>query len=204
MGVVVLGYITPRNKSTAGAPMNEPPRKQHISVYSLDPVSNETLVLRAPPGQMTLLILVDQANKKELFVEAQKAIKYQIERMEGWQFSYLQVDEYSSWYEQLTNRALDTQDVKKVIGNILAINAHRMYYCLYNARTQIAAYRASQQYSQVNPESVGFGDSDSDTDDGNELHIDNFYAPLPMWIDRLYDGSTPRIRVTEWPTIDPR
>ncbi|XP_033107710.1 dnaJ homolog subfamily C member 16-like isoform X3 [Anneissia japonica] len=213
--MVIIGYMSSihiwicklffnRSKSNVGAPMNEPPRKQHISVYSLDPISNETLVLRAPPGQMTLLILINQANEKELVVEAEKAIKCQIERMEGWHLSCLQVDKYSSWYEQLTNQTLGTQDVKEVVGNILAINGHRMYYCLYNARTQIATYRASHQCSQVSPESVGFGDSDSDTDDENEFLIDNFYAPLPIWIDRLYDGSAKRIQVTEWPTFDPR
>ncbi|XP_071946115.1 dnaJ homolog subfamily C member 16-like [Antedon mediterranea] len=204
MAVMMTGYLSPKNKSAPEqSRMNEPPRRQHISVYSLNPESNDTLILTAPPGKMTLLIIVDEASKNELFVEAQNAIKYQINRMQGWQFSFLQVDQYSFWYEQLTNQRPGTLDVNNVIGNILAINAHRKYYCLYDAQTQMSAYRAAHKNVQVNPESVGFSDSDSGSDEETgRVSVRNLYAPLSMWMDRLYDGSISRINVNEWPTFD--
>jgi hypothetical protein len=80
---------------------------------------------------------------------------------------------------------------------VLAINGPRKSFCIYHA---------ASERNKPHKELGKFLGMDSDTDSENEpeseiLFETDLLSRLGTWMERLCEGSIPKIRIDEWPKM---
>ena len=65
-----------------------------------------------------------------------------------------------------------------------------------------------KQHGNNITKAVGFGDSDSESSDNegrvreeNVMFEEELLTGLPIWMDRLFDGSVKKVRLSYWPEM---
>lgn len=98
---------------------------------------------------------------------------------------------------------------------MLALNGRRKYFSIYHASANLSQrhHRHNQQASSFG-DFLGFDEADAadweteedDDNDNADKHdtklLDSMLLNgLPMWLDRLCEGSLTRLRLSEWPAM---
>lgn len=127
-------------------------------------------------------------------------------------FAFLQLEYNIRWYKTLLERSVDDMkldkiNIKNCIGTVLALNGFRKYYYIYSARKGRDFIRKRNNVSQA----LGFDDLDEKSDDEGQEEVqkegeDYFYVDevldgLALWLDKIFDGSIKRIRISQWPDM---
>ena len=102
---------------------------------------------------------------------------------------------------------LDKINIKNCLGTVLAINGFRKYYYIYSVRKGREFIRRRNNVSKA----LGLDDLDEKSDedevkDAKKVEDDYYFVEelldgLHLWLDKVFDGSIKRIRITEWPEM---
>merc|ERR1712008_255229 len=142
-------------------------------------------------------------------------------------FGFMFIEKGLSWYTELLEQTT-TEDInnsekkinaKNCVGTVLTLSGHRRYFSMYHAQHPEGA---NTRFSNTNSGSaMGFDDnSDSEQEldpeqnvrkrnvqEGNEHRTgdnrksmqEHLLDGLPLWLDRLFEGSTQRYYINYWP-----
>ncbi|GFR97197.1 DnaJ-like protein subfamily C member 16 [Elysia marginata] len=187
------------------------PDNQTIHLYELRYETFQNLVSEADTG-LTITLLVDEHSKEKLMRKFAE-IMQPFTRYSALTFAFLQLEYYLDWYRHLLEASLDftvTLDSinnRNCIGSVLAINGFRKYYYIYHPKRARRWMR--KQHGNNITKAVGFGDSDSDSSDNegrareeNVMFEEELLTGLPIWMDRLFDGSVKKVRLSYWPEMN--
>ncbi|KAK3785651.1 hypothetical protein RRG08_023906 [Elysia crispata] len=186
------------------------PDNQTIHLYELRYETFQNFVSEADTG-LTITLLVDEHSKEKLMHKFAQ-IMQPFTRYSALTFAFLQLEYYLDWYRHLLEASLDftvTLDSinnRNCIGSVLAINGYRKYYYIYHPKRARRWMR--KQHGNNITKAVGFGDSDSESSDNegrvreeNVMFEEELLTGLPIWMDRLFDGSVKKVRLSYWPEM---
>jgi DnaJ family protein C protein 16 len=121
-------------------------------------------------------------------------------------FAFLQLEYNINWYRTLLEESiddvkLDQINIKNCIGTVLALNGYRKYYYIYSAKKARQFIRHRNNVS----EALGLHDLDEKSDEEDDIKdyffLDEVLDGLTIWLDKIFDGSIKRIRITNWPEM---
>uniref|UniRef100_A0A915KJ04 Uncharacterized protein n=1 Tax=Romanomermis culicivorax TaxID=13658 RepID=A0A915KJ04_ROMCU len=125
--------------------------------------------------------------------------------------------------EQHSTFGLEIINPKNVVGTVLALNGFRQYFCIYHPKYAPSlegyGHKASRKQCKNgsflgfdDDENFGLSDEENDSDSEREaeqmrqkilnkksLNLDELLDGLPNWLDRLFEGSSRRYYVQQWP-----
>ncbi|WAR14010.1 DJC16-like protein [Mya arenaria] len=162
-----------------------------LEEIQLDYRMYQELVTEADTG-LTVVILVDK-DSKDTLVKEYSALT----------FAFLQLEYNLKWYKSLLQLSvddfkLDGINIKNCIGTVLAINGFRKYYYIYSAKNGRKYIRKRNNVS----EALGLDEADEKSDEEeNFFYLDEILDGLALWMDKIFDGSIKRIRITQWPEL---
>ncbi|XP_011498447.1 PREDICTED: dnaJ homolog subfamily C member 16 [Ceratosolen solmsi marchali] len=179
------------------------------------------LVRLLKPGCRTIVLLVDAQSKLKLLPSFHRAV-WPYRKNKTLLFSHLSLERGLEWYKRILILSLPEPrelniNAKNCVGTVLSLNGHRKYFSMYHAKhpecrkgkgstkriEKITKQLARPQDAEAGA-FIGF-DSSTDSDvSQNELQDDFLYQDklldgLPMWLDRLFEGSTQRYYINYWP-----
>ncbi|XP_052819876.1 dnaJ homolog subfamily C member 16-like [Mya arenaria] len=174
---------------------------KNLNLYELDYRMYQELVTEADTG-LTVVILVDKDSKDTLVKEFAKIV-HPYSRYSALTFAFLQLEYNLKWYKSLLQLSvddfkLDGINIKNCIGTVLAINGFRKYYYIYSAKNGRKYIRKRNNVS----EALGLDEADEKSDEEeNFFYLDEILDGLALWMDKIFDGSIKRIRITQWPEL---
>ncbi|XP_045161432.1 dnaJ homolog subfamily C member 16-like [Mercenaria mercenaria] len=177
---------------------------KNLNMYELDYRTYAELVSEADTG-LTITILVDKETKDRLVKQFAKIV-HPYSRYSALTFAFLQLEYNITWYrtlleETLDDVKLDKINIKNCIGTVLALNGYRKYYYIYSAKRARQFIRARNNVS----EALGLHDLDEKSDEEDDIKdyffLDEVLDGLTIWMDKIFDGSIKRIRITKWPEM---
>jgi DnaJ family protein C protein 16 len=122
----------------------------------------------------------------------------------------MRLEYYIGWFQQLLEDGLEAKvplsniNVRNCIGTVLAINGFRKYFYVYQPKRARKWIRKTDNVTQA----IGFFDTDEESaNEGDEedekskvLFVDELLTGLTFWMDKVFDGSVTKIRITNWTT----
>nr|KAG5695354.1 hypothetical protein BaRGS_006578 [Batillaria attramentaria] len=191
-------------------PPSSTPDNQTIHLYELRDVTFNNLVKEADTG-LTIIVLVDEDSKDKLLRKFAE-IMQPYSRYSALTFGFMRLEYYIAWYQHLLETSLSNKvtlnsiNIRNCIGTVLALNGYRKYYYIYHPR-RAQKWICSQSRSVG--QAMGFMDSDSDSDteahreaeNDDVLFVNELLSGLPIWMDRVFDGSVRKVRLDYWPEM---
>lgn len=147
-------------------------------------------------------------------------------------FSFLNGDKHRHWMPSLLrsahesaqgeNHSDDDEEAADYGGHVLALNGHKKYFCLFRpvftgddssseastcssssrrksrSRSRSSSHSRSRSHSR---EEGAVPKKSSSRATSIELH--HKLDRLGLWMERLMEGTLPRLRVPAWPTLSP-
>ncbi|BFZ23270.1 hypothetical protein BsWGS_26309 [Bradybaena similaris] len=183
---------------------------QTIHLYELRCETFHNLVSESDTG-LTITLLVDEHTKDKLMRRFAE-IMQPFSRYSALTFAFLQLEYYLDWYRHLLELSLDFKvtlesiNNRNCVGTVLAINGDRKYYYIYHPKRARKWIR--HQRGRNVTKAVGFGDSDTDSSEGegksreeNVIFEDELLTGLSIWMDRVFDGTVKKVRLQYWPEM---
>lgn len=199
--------------------------KQELKLHALRAETYNGLCVLLKPGCRTLILFIDNKSSRKL-VSQFHAMVWPYRKNKSLMFGYLNIERKQSreWFKDILLEALppDTPlaiNPRNCIGTVLSINGYRKYFCMYHAKLT-GQYGAKSKDNTIKGKGLGaylgYNDSDySDTDEEADLERglhkhkaepspeylleDKLLDGFPNWLDRLFEGTTPRFYIEAWP-----
>jgi len=197
------------------------PGQQPVPELKLIEFKAETyngLVRLLRPGCRTIILICDIDSKNALVSKFFK-IMWPYRRNKTLNFGYLFIEKGLPWYtellEQTTTEGISNSEkkinAKNCVGTVLTLNGHRRYFCMYHAQHP----EGGRQNFTNSGSAMGFDEnSDSEQEIDPEQNVrrripgngenrqnlqEHLLDGLPLWLDRLFEGSTQRYYINYWP-----
>ncbi|KAL3862741.1 hypothetical protein ACJMK2_008694 [Sinanodonta woodiana] len=181
-----------------------------IHMYELRSSTYKELVKEADTG-LTIVVLVDKESKDKLLQEFSKIV-LPYSRYSALTFGFVQLEYHISWFRHLLQDGthslmnLSHINIHNCVGTVLALNGFRKCYYVYIAKRARKWIIDTRNVTQA----LGLMDSDFNSDEEQEnedakasnlLFIDDLLVGLQVWLDKVFDGSVKKIKITEWPDM---
>ncbi|BES96863.1 DnaJ domain [Nesidiocoris tenuis] len=215
------GYKKEKNGLKTDGPNGYTPE---LKIHDMRAETYNALVHLLRPGCRTILLLCDTQSKPRLLPKFHKYV-WPYRKNKALMFATLNLDRGLGWYSELLGQSLVEPrklniNPRNCVGTVLALNGMRKYFCVYHAKHPEGSSRANGRMKKivsrqlgVNPAGafMGFDDntSESDLSDVEQgkpndkmddvIYLDQLLDGLPMWLDRLFEGSTHRYYLNYWP-----
>ncbi|KAL4220901.1 DnaJ molecular chaperone y domain [Mactra antiquata] len=178
--------------------------QKNLNLYELDYRTYHELVSEADTG-LTIALFVDKDCKDRL-IKQYASIVHPYSRYSGLTFAFLQLEDNINWYRRLLEYSvddlkLDNINIHNCVGTVLAINGYRKYYYIYSAKRARQFIRKRNNVS----EALGLHDLDEHSDEEDEIKnyffLDEVLDGLSLWMDKIFDGSIRKVRISKWPEM---
>ena len=147
-------------------------------------------------------------------------------------FSFLNADKHRHWMPSLLRSATDVmqseghsdedEESSDYTGHVLALNGHKKYFCLFrpvftgddpNDSSSETSFSDSRRKSRSRSRSSSHSRSRSHSrEDGavprrgssraTSIEVHHKLDRLGLWMERLMEGTLPRLRVPAWPALE--
>lgn len=144
-------------------------------------------------------------------------------------FSFLNADKHRHWMPSLVRSAYeaaqgeghsdDDEESADYSGHVLALNGHKKYFCLFrpvftgdDSSSEASSSSSSRRKSRSRSRSSSHSRSRSHSrEDGavpkksssraTSIEVHHKLDRLGLWMERLMEGTLPRLRVPAWPSL---
>lgn len=127
--------------------------------------------------------------------------------------AYLELDkQHKLWYlNLLRSTSMMSCEVlescyAKANGTVLAVYGQKRYYWIFQGKRNITRTRKNQRGGAefLGMENSGSDDSDSDSEtlQSRQPTRIGLLKDLDNWLDRFYEGTIPKYKVSDWPALD--
>uniref|UniRef100_A0A3B4A6B6 DnaJ homolog subfamily C member 16 n=1 Tax=Periophthalmus magnuspinnatus TaxID=409849 RepID=A0A3B4A6B6_9GOBI len=189
---------SPEDTGDRGSTSSRPPKKDFVEVTELTDVTYISNLVRLRPGHINVVLVLSDASKNVLLRKFAKEV-FSFSGTQTLHFSFLNSDKHGRWMPSLLRSArsddLDPEEeYSDFTGHVLALNGHKRYFCLF--RPVFTGDQSAD--SSLSDASVCSRKSRSRSRSKLHHKLDR----LGLWMERLMEGTLPRIHVTAWPQLD--
>lgn len=206
---------------------SRPPKKDFVEVTELTDITYTSNLVRLRPGHINVVLVLSDASKNVLLRKFAKEV-FSFSGTQTLHFSFLNLDKHGAWMPSLLRSARpedleDEQDFSDFTGHVLALNGHKRYFCLFRpvftgdesaadssssdasvcsrkSRSRSRSSSKSRSRSHSREDGAAGGKRGSGRATSIELH--HKLDRLGLWMERLMEGTLPRVHVPAWPSLD--
>uniref|UniRef100_A0A8C7Z5A6 DnaJ homolog subfamily C member 16 n=1 Tax=Oryzias sinensis TaxID=183150 RepID=A0A8C7Z5A6_9TELE len=200
------GESKPQNSKQKESPTtqneeNRSSRKDFVEVTELTDVTYTSNLVKLKPGHINVVLVLTNASKNTLLRKFAKEV-FSFSGSQTLHFSFLNADKHRHWmasllrsacFDQQSESHSDDEDSPDCAGYVLALNGHKKYFCLF--RPVFTGDNHSGSSSETSFSSDSYGRATS-------IEVHHKLDRLGLWMERLMEGTLPRIQVPVWPTLD--
>uniref|UniRef100_A0A8C7Z1I3 DnaJ homolog subfamily C member 16 n=1 Tax=Oryzias sinensis TaxID=183150 RepID=A0A8C7Z1I3_9TELE len=197
------GESKPQNSKQKESPTtqneeNRSSRKDFVEVTELTDVTYTSNLVKLKPGHINVVLVLTNASKNTLLRKFAKEV-FSFSGSQTLHFSFLNADKHRHWmasllrsacFDQQSESHSDDEDSPDCAGYVLALNGHKKYFCLF--RPVFTGDNHSGSSSETSFSS----------DSRRPIEVHHKLDRLGLWMERLMEGTLPRIQVPVWPTLD--
>ncbi|XP_022905237.1 dnaJ homolog subfamily C member 16 [Onthophagus taurus] len=201
--------VTNNNVSNGSISVYQP----ELKIHELRSEKYHGLVRLLKPGCRTILLILDMQSRQQLIPPFHKAV-WPYRKNKTLMFAYMYIERGISWFKELLElsimdtRELKIQNPRNCVGTVLALNGHRKYFCMFHAkhtelnhglRKKLKLY-SIQKKDLETAAFIAFDESSSSDSDKEDVLLEgDLLDGLPIWLDKLFEGTTQRFRINYWP-----
>uniref|UniRef100_A0A8C7Z3R3 DnaJ homolog subfamily C member 16 n=1 Tax=Oryzias sinensis TaxID=183150 RepID=A0A8C7Z3R3_9TELE len=207
------GESKPQNSKQKESPTtqneeNRSSRKDFVEVTELTDVTYTSNLVKLKPGHINVVLVLTNASKNTLLRKFAKEV-FSFSGSQTLHFSFLNADKHRHWmasllrsacFDQQSESHSDDEDSPDCAGYVLALNGHKKYFCLFRPvftgdNHSGSSHSRSRSRSREDGVKRGYGRATS-------IEVHHKLDRLGLWMERLMEGTLPRIQVPVWPTLD--
>uniref|UniRef100_A0A671WNE4 DnaJ homolog subfamily C member 16 n=1 Tax=Sparus aurata TaxID=8175 RepID=A0A671WNE4_SPAAU len=169
-----------------------PPKKDFVEVTELTDITYTSNLVKLRPGHINVVLVLTNASKTALLRKFAKEV-FSFSGTQTLHFSFLNADKHRHWMPSLLRSATDVmqseghsdedEESSDYTGHVLALNGYKKYFCLFR------------------PVFTGDDPNDSSSETSSHSREDGLDR-LGLWMERLMEGTLPRLRVPAWPALE--
>ncbi|TKS70847.1 DnaJ -like protein subfamily C member 16 [Collichthys lucidus] len=206
------------------------PKKDFVEVTELTDVTYISNLVKLRPGHINVVLVLTNASKTVLLRKYAKEV-FSFSGTQTLHFSFLNADKHRHWMPSLLRSTPDAmqdhsdedEDSSDYTGHVLALNGHKKYFCLFrpvftgddpnDSSSETSFSSDSRRKSRSRSRSSSHSRSRSHSrDDGavpkrgssraTTIELHHKLDRLGLWMERLMEGTLPRLQVPAWPSLD--
>uniref|UniRef100_A0A1A7Z1J2 DnaJ homolog subfamily C member 16 n=2 Tax=Iconisemion striatum TaxID=60296 RepID=A0A1A7Z1J2_9TELE len=209
---------------------SRPPKKDFVEVTELTDITYISNLVKLRPGHINVVLVLTNICKNALLRKFAKEV-FSFSGAETLHFSFLNADKHRHWMPSLLHSAcyvgqsesLDDEESSDYSGHVLALNGYKKYFCLFRpvftgddpndsssegsvssdsrrksrSRSRSSSHSRSRSHSREDGAKPKRGSSRA-----TSIEVHHKLDKLGMWMERLMEGTLPRLHVSAWPTLD--
>lgn len=199
-----------------------------MEVTELTDLTYTSNLVKLRPGHINVVLVLTNASKTALLRKFAKEV-FSFSGTQNLHFSFLNADKHHHWMPSLLHSTSAMQDQGEdeessdYSGYVLALNGHKKYFCLFrpvftgddpNDSLSEASFssdsrRKSRSRSRSSSHSRSRSHSREDGVIGKKgsgrttsIEVHHKLDRLGLWMERLMEGTLPRLQVPAWPILD--
>uniref|UniRef100_A0A3Q0RZZ0 DnaJ homolog subfamily C member 16 n=1 Tax=Amphilophus citrinellus TaxID=61819 RepID=A0A3Q0RZZ0_AMPCI len=199
---------TEDDASSRASTSSRPPKKDFVEVTELTDITYTSNLVKLRPGHINVVLVLTNASKSALLRKFAKEV-FSFSGSPTLHFSFLNADKHRHWMPSLLRLACDAaqsqshsdeeEESSNYMGYVLALNGHKKYFCLF--RPVFTGDDGSDSSSDTSFSSDNRRKSRSRSR-ATSIEVHHKLDRLGLWMERLMEGTLPRIHVPAWPTLD--
>uniref|UniRef100_A0A8C6V2A5 DnaJ homolog subfamily C member 16 n=1 Tax=Neogobius melanostomus TaxID=47308 RepID=A0A8C6V2A5_9GOBI len=185
---------------------SRPPKKDFVEVTELTDITYTSNLVRLRPGHINVVLVLSDASKNVLLRKFAKEV-FSFSGTQTLHFSFLNLDKHRHWMPALLRSARpgdleDEQDFSDFTGHVLALNGHKRYFCLFRPVFTGDESGGDSSLSRSHSREDGAA-SKRGASRATSIELHHKLDRLGLWMERLLEGTLPRVHVPAWPSLDP-
>uniref|UniRef100_A0A8D3D483 DnaJ homolog subfamily C member 16 n=1 Tax=Scophthalmus maximus TaxID=52904 RepID=A0A8D3D483_SCOMX len=186
---------------------SRPPKKDFVEVTELTDITYTSNLVKLRPGHINVVLVLTNASKNALLRKYAKEV-FSFSGTQTLHFSFLNADKHCYWMPSLLRSVSDAaesegqsddeEEPSDYAGHVLALNGHKKYFCLF--RPVFTGDDPNDSSSETSLSSDSRRKSRSSRATSIEVH--HKLDRLGLWMERLMEGTLPRLQVPAWPSLD--
>ncbi|KAM7005845.1 dnaJ homolog subfamily C member 16 [Tautogolabrus adspersus] len=221
---------TEEEASSRANTTSRPPKKDFVEVTELTDLTYTSNLVKLRPGHINVVLVLTNASKTALLRKYAKEV-FSFSGTQNLHFSFLNADKHRHWMPSLLRSTSAVQDQGReedeessdYSGHVLALNGHKKYFCLFrpvftgddpnDSSTETSLSSDSRRKSRSRSRSSSHSRSRSHSrEDGaggkrgssraTTIDVHHKLDRLGLWMERLMEGTLPRLQVPAWPILD--
>uniref|UniRef100_A0A3P8P319 DnaJ homolog subfamily C member 16 n=1 Tax=Astatotilapia calliptera TaxID=8154 RepID=A0A3P8P319_ASTCA len=222
---------TEDDASSRASTFSRPPKKDFVEVTELTGITYTSNLVKLRPGHINVLLVLTNASKSALLRKFAKEVFsfsgsetlhfsfLNADKHRHWMSSLLRLDRDGA---QSQSHSDDEEESSNYMGYVLALNGHKKYFCLFrpvftgddgsdsssdtsfssDSRRKSRSKSRSSSHSRSRSRSREDGSSSRrGSSRATSIEVHHKLDRLGLWMERLMEGTLPRIRVPAWPTL---
>lgn len=222
---------TEDDTSSRASTSSRPPKKDFVEVTELTDITYISNLVKLRPGHINVVLVLTNASKNALLRKFAKEV-FSFSGTQTLHFSFLNADKHRHWMPSLLRSASDSawndshsdddEESSDYSGHVLALNGYKKYFCIFrpvftgddpndsSSETSLSSdRRKSRSRSRSSSHSRSRSHSREDragskrgSSRATHIEVHHKLDRLGLWMERLMEGTLPRLQVPAWPTLD--
>ncbi|XP_063330492.1 dnaJ homolog subfamily C member 16-like [Pelmatolapia mariae] len=222
---------TEDDASSRASTSSRPPKKDFVEVTELTGITYTSNLVKLRPGHINVLLVLTNASKSALLRKFAKEVFsfsgsetlhfsfLNADKHRHWMPSLLRL---ACDGAQSQSHSDDEEESSNYMGYVLALNGHKKYFCLFrpvftgddgsdsssdtsfssDSRRKSRSKSRSSSHSRSRSRSREDGSSSRrGSSRATSIEVHHKLDRLGLWMERLMEGTLPRIHVPAWPTL---
>uniref|UniRef100_A0A667X0Z3 DnaJ homolog subfamily C member 16 n=1 Tax=Myripristis murdjan TaxID=586833 RepID=A0A667X0Z3_9TELE len=187
---------------------SRPPKKDFVEVTELTDITYTSNLVKLRPGHINVVLVLTDSSKNALLRKFAKEV-FSFSGTQTLHFSFLNADKHSHWMPSLLastpdaaqNLGLsdDDEESSDYTGHVLALNGYKKYFCLFRP---VFTGDDPSDASFSSDASLSSASRRKSRSRATSLEVHHKLDRLGLWMERLMEGTLPRLRVPAWPSLD--
>ncbi|XP_037534494.1 dnaJ homolog subfamily C member 16 [Nematolebias whitei] len=220
---------TEEDASSRPSTSSRPPKKDFVEVTELTDITYVSNLVKLRPGHINVVLVLTNVSKNALLRKYAKEV-FSFSGTQTLHFSFLNADKHRHWMPSLLHSAYlgesgsrsEDEESSDYAGHVLALNGHKKYFCLFrpvftgddpsdsSSETSVSSEskRKSRSRSRTSSHSRSRSHSREDgavprrgSSRATSIEVHHKLDRLGLWMERLMEGTLPRLHVPAWPTL---
>ncbi|XP_029907307.1 dnaJ homolog subfamily C member 16 isoform X1 [Myripristis murdjan] len=218
--------------SSRASTSSRPPKKDFVEVTELTDITYTSNLVKLRPGHINVVLVLTDSSKNALLRKFAKEVfsfsgtqTLHFSFLNADKHSHWMPSLLASTPDAAQNLGLsdDDEESSDYTGHVLALNGYKKYFCLFRpvftgddpsdasfssdaslssaSRRKSRSRSRSQSRSRSHSREDGAGSKRSSTR-ATSLEVHHKLDRLGLWMERLMEGTLPRLRVPAWPSLD--
>ncbi|XP_017290113.1 dnaJ homolog subfamily C member 16 [Kryptolebias marmoratus] len=221
---------TEEDASSRQSTSSRPPKKDFVEVTELTDITYISNLVKLRPGHINIVLVLTDASKNALLRKFAKEV-FSFSGTQTLHFSFLNADKHHHWMPSLLHSASypgdsdshsEDEESSDYAGHVLALNGYKKYFCIFrpvftgddpsdsSSETSVSSdgKRKSRSRSRTSSHSRSRSHSREDgavprrgSGRATSIEVHHKLDRLGLWMERLMEGTLPRLHVPAWPAL---
>lgn len=222
---------TEDDASSRASTSSRPPKKDFVEVTELTDITYTSNLVKLRPGHINVVLVLTNVSKNALLRKFAKEV-FSFSGTQTLHFSFLNADKHRHWMPSLLRSASeaawseshsdDDEESSDYSGHVLALNGYKKYFCIFRpvftgddpndsasetsfssdrrksrSRSRSSSHSRSRSHSREDRPGSKRGSSRA-----THIEVHHKLDRLGLWMERLMEGTLPRLQVPAWPMLD--